>query len=471
MIEFYTERYTFVFIYYYNNTSTQKMNERSTFSSKLGVIAATVGSAVGLGNIWRFPYETGQNGGAAFLLVYVICVIMLGIPVMIAEFIIGRGAKANSNGAFKKLAPGTHWNLIGLSGIFAAIFILGFYSVIAGWTLEYVYQAITDQIGNRNATDFQQAFTGFTTDTFRPLIWLYLFLFINYYIVSRGVKNGIEKASNILTPLLFIILIVFCIRSLSLPGTKTGLTFLFHPDFSKIDSSTVLRAVGQAFFSMSIGMGTIITYASYFSNKTRLPRTAYTVAALDTIVAVLAGILIFPVVFTFGINPSQGPELVFITLPNIFQQMPGAYIWSILFFLLLSIAALTSTISLCEVATAYLHEEFHLSRKRATQVLMGIVFITGTLCSLSFGPLSDIQIFGLTIFNLCDFTASNILMPLGGMMIAIFVGWKLDKTFVYNEVTNHGEHKSMFYGLLIFCLKYIAPIAIFLIFLSGLKLI
>lgn len=447
------------------------MNERSTFSSKLGVIAATVGSAVGLGNIWRFPYEVGQNGGGAFLLIYIICVLALGIPVMLAEFVIGRSAKSNSNGAFKKLAPGTRWNIIGLSGIFAAIFILGFYSVVAGWTLEYVYQAITDQIANQDASGFEKAFTGFTANTYRPLIWLYLFLAINYYIVSRGVKNGIEKASNILTPLLFVILIIFCVRSLFLPGAKEGLSFLFYPDFSQITPNTILRAVGQAFFSMSIGMGTIITYASYFSDKTRLPRTAYTVATLDTVVAILAGILIFPAVFTFHINPSQGPELVFITLPNIFQQMPGAYIWSVLFFVLLSIAALTSTISLCEVATAYIHEEFKLTRKRATQLLMVIVVITGTLCSLSFGPLANVKLFGLTIFNLCDYIASNILMPLGGMMISIFVGWKLDKTLVYNQITNNDEHKSHFYNILIFCLKYVAPIAIFLIFLSGLHII
>ena len=446
------------------------MTKRATFVTKIGVIAATVGSSVGLGNIWRFPYETGQNGGAAFLLVYILCVLFLGLPVMLAEFVIGRSAKANVNRSFLKLAPGTHWNIIGYMCVFAPVFIMGFYSVIAGWTLDYVYQAATFGMSQKSPEYFSTAFTEFTASPIRPLFWIFLFLGMNYFIVSRGVSDGIERASNVLMPLLFVILIAFCIRSLFLPGVKDGLSFLFHPDFSKIDSGVILRAMGQAFFSLSLGMGTLITYASYFSDKTSLPKTAITVASLDTFVAVMAGVIIFPAVFSFGISPSQGPELIFITLPNVFQHIPGAYVWSILFFVLVTVAALTSTISLCEVAIAFLHEEFHFTRRRASQILILICLVMSTLCSLSFGPLKDFLIFGFSIFNFCDFLASNILLPAGGMLISIFVGWKLNRQFIKDELSNHGATRLWYFGILMFCMRFVAPIAIFLIFLSGLGL-
>ncbi|MCP9612998.1 sodium-dependent transporter [Coprobacter tertius] len=446
------------------------MTKRATFATRLGVIAATAGSSVGLGNIWRFPYETGQNGGAAFLLVYCICVIVLGLPVMLAEFTIGRSAKANATRTFMKLSPGSYWFIVGFLGIFAAVFIMGFYSVIAGWTLEYVWQSISFGLTGKDPAFFQSAFVEFTSSSFRPIFWTALFLLINYIILSRGVHNGIEKASNILMPLLFVLLIIFGIRSLFLSGTAEGLSFMFHPDFSKIDSGVVLRAMGQAFFSLSLGMGTLITYSSYFSENTSLPKTAVTVASLDTVVAVLAGIVIFPAVFSFGISPSQGPELIFITLPNVFQHMPGAYFWSILFFILITVAALTSTISLCEVAIAFLCEEFGFIRSRATQLLVFICFVMSILCSLSFGALSDVKIFGFTIFDFCDFLASNILLPLGGMLISIYVGWKLDRKFVRNELNNHGKINDWYFPALMICLKYIAPVAIFIIFLSGLGL-
>ena len=259
------------------------MTKRATFATRLGVIAATAGSSVGLGNIWRFPYETGQNGGAAFLLVYCICVIVLGLPVMLAEFTIGRSAKANATRTFMKLSPGSYWFIVGFLGIFAAVFIMGFYSVIAGWTLEYVWQSISFGLTGKDPAFFQSAFVEFTSSSFRPIFWTALFLLINYIILSRGVHNGIEKASNILMPLLFVLLIIFGIRSLFLSGTAEGLSFMFHPDFSKIDSGVVLRAMGQAFFSLSLGMGTLITYSSYFSENTSLPKTAVTVASLDTV--------------------------------------------------------------------------------------------------------------------------------------------------------------------------------------------
>ena len=444
------------------------MAKRATFATKLGVIAATAGSSVGLGNIWRFPYETGQNGGAAFLLVYFICVLILGLPVMLAEFTIGRSAKSNASRAFIKLTPKTHWYIVGILGIFAAVFIMGFYSVIAGWTLDYVYQSLTFGLSNKSPEAFQTAFTEFTKDPIRPIFWTGLFLLVNYVILVRGVHNGIEKASNVLMPLLFVILIIFSIRSLFMSGTADGLSFMFHPDFSKIDSNVILRAMGQAFFSLSLGMGTLITYSSYFSDKTSLTKTAVTVASLDTFVAIMAGVMIFPALFSYGISPAQGPELIFITLPNVFQQMPGAYLWSLLFFILITVAALTSTISLCEVAISYLHEEFGFIRSRATLWLIFLCFIMAVLCSLSFGPLSDFTILGYTIFNFSDFLASNILLPLGGMLISIYVGWILDKKFVKNQISNYGQIKIWYFDLLMISLRFIAPVAIFLIFLYGL---
>lgn len=442
--------------------------KRVTFATKLGVIATAVGSAVGLGNIWRFPYETGQHGGAAFLLIYIGCILLLGIPVVLAEFIIGRGSHSNVSGAFRKLSPSTGWHYISYLGITAAVLIMSFYSVIAGWTMEYTYQALIDSFGSHTPEEFQQDFTAFTSSPLRPIFWTFLFLGINYVIINRGVQNGIEKYSNVMMPLLFLLLLVFCVRSITLPGAGAGLSYLFDPDFSKIDSSVVLGAMGQAFFSLSLGMGTLITYSSYFSSRTKLVRSATTIAAFDTLVAVLAGIIIFPAVFTFGISPSQGPELVFITLPHVFQQMPGAYIWSVLFFILLFLASLTSTISMCEISVAFFTEERKMSRKKASLLHISACAVLGVLCSLSFGVLSEATLFGRTVFGWCDFLSSNILLPLGGMLISIYVGWVLDKKVIRKEMTNNGELRTRLARILVFVLRYIAPTAIILIFLGGL---
>jgi NSS family neurotransmitter:Na+ symporter len=325
---------------------------RATFGSKLGVIMATVGCAVGLGNIWRFPYMIGQNGGAAFLAIYIICIILLGLPVMLSEFFIGRYTRKNAAGAFKVLAPGTKWSLIGYNGVLASFLILGFYSVVAGWTLEYIMQAVTGSLSDKAPEAFAQDFKLFSTEIFRPILWTVTFIGLTHFIVVSGVKEGIERTSKVMMPILFLILLALCIRSVTLPNASEGLYFLFKPDFSKITSAVVLSAMGQAFFSLSIGMGCLITYSSYFSKDTKMQITALQVTILDTLVAVMAGIMIFPAVFSFGIAPTAGPELVFITLPNVFQQLPMGAIWSLVFFLLLALAALTSTISLHEVATS-----------------------------------------------------------------------------------------------------------------------
>lgn len=445
--------------------------KRATFGSKIGVILATVGCAVGLGNIWRFPYMLGENGGAAFLLVYISCILFLGIPVMITEFFIGRYSRKNAAGAFKVMAPGTKWSVIGYNGVAAAFLILGYYAVVSGWTLEYIVQAFSGSLEGKNATDFADEFTAFSTGVFRPILWTVVFIALTHIIIISGVKEGIERASKVMMPVLFLILIALCVRSATLPGASEGLTFLFNPDFSKIDSSVVLSAMGQAFFSLSIGMGCLITYASYFGKDTNLQTTSLQVTILDTMVAVLAGVMIFPAVFSFGIEPTTGPELVFITLPNVFEQLPFGNIWSFVFFVLLALAALTSTISLHEVSTAYVHEEYHISRKKAAIIVSVGVTIVGILCSLSMGLLKSYTLFGLNFFNLLDFVTAKIMLPLGGMMICIFTAKRVDKLLLKEEVTNHGTIRFYFFNTYAFFVKYIAPIAIGLIFLNELGLL
>lgn len=444
---------------------------RATFGSKLGVIMATVGCAVGLGNIWRFPYMIGQNGGAAFLAIYIICIILLGLPVMLSEFFIGRYTRKNAAGAFKVLAPGTKWSLIGYNGVLASFLILGFYSVVAGWTLEYIIQAVTGSLSDKAPEAFAQDFKLFSTEIFRPILWTVTFIGLTHFIVVSGVKEGIERTSKVMMPILFLILLALCIRSVTLPNASEGLYFLFKPDFSKITSAVVLSAMGQAFFSLSIGMGCLITYSSYFSKDTKMQITALQVTILDTLVAVMAGIMIFPAVFSFGIAPTAGPELVFITLPNVFQQLPMGAIWSLVFFLLLALAALTSTISLHEVATAYVHEEYQITRTKAAWFVSGGVMVLGIISSLSIGIWKEYTLFGLTFFDLLDYLTAKIMLPFGGMLICIYLGNRVDRKILKEELTNKGTVPFYFFNTYAFFMKYIAPIAIGMIFLNELGII
>ena len=444
---------------------------RATFGSKLGVLMATVGCAVGLGNIWRFPYMIGQNGGAAFLAIYIICIILLGLPVMLSEFFIGRYTRKNAAGAFKVLAPGTKWSLIGYNGVLASFLILGFYSVVAGWTLEYIMQAVTGSLSDKAPEAFAQDFKLFSTEIFRPILWTVTFIGLTHFIVVSGVKEGIERTSKVMMPILFLILLALCIRSVTLPNASEGLYFLFKPDFSKITSAVVLSAMGQAFFSLSIGMGCLITYSSYFSKDTKMQITALQVTILDTLVAVMAGIMIFPAVFSFGIAPTAGPELVFNTLPNVFQQLPMGAIWSLVFFLLLALAALTSTISLHEVATAYVHEEYQITRTKAAWFVSGGVMVLGILSSLSIGIWKEYTLFGLTFFDLLDYLTAKIMLPFGGMLICIYLGNRVDRKILKEELTNKGTVPFYFFNTYAFFMKYIAPIAIGMIFLNELGII
>lgn len=451
-------------------------NNRANFGSKLGVILASAGSAVGLGNIWRFPFETGNHGGAAFILIYLGCVLFFGIPIMVAEFSIGRHSRANTASAYQKLAPGTHWRWVGRMGVLAGFLILGYYSVVAGWTLEYIVQAGTNAFAGQSANDFIASFNGFIAHPWRPALWMVVFMLMTHFIIVKGVEKGIEKSAKIMMPMLFLLLIVLAVCSVSLPGARAGIEFLLKPDFSKVDGNVLLGAMGQAFFSLSLGMGCLCTYASYFRNDTNLPKTALNVGWIDTMVAILAGFIIFPAAFSVGIQPDAGPSLLFITLPNVFQQAFGNLPWlavilSIMFYVLLALAALTSTISLHEVVTAYLHEEFNLTRGRAAKLVTAGCTFLGVLCSLSLGVGKELTVFGLTLFDLFDFLTAKIMLPLGGFFIAIFTGWYLDKRIVWEEVSNNGTLPKVVYRIWLFLLKYIAPIGIGFIFINELGLL
>lgn len=451
-------------------------DDRANFGSKLGVILASAGSAVGLGNIWRFPFETGNNGGAAFILIYLVCVLLLGIPIMIAEFSIGRHSRANTAGAYQRLAPGTQWRWVGRMGVLTGFLILSYYSVVAGWTLEYIGEAAGNGFADKTAEEFIDSFNSFVGHPFRPILWLVLFLLATHYVIVKGVEKGIEKSAKIMMPVLFLLLLVLTACSISLPGAGAGIEFLLKLDFSKVDSTVLLNATGQAFFSLSLGMGCLCTYASYFRDDTNLPRTAFNVAAIDTLVAILAGFIIFPAAFSVGIQPDAGPSLLFITLPNVFQQAFGSLPWlavllSLLFYVLLALASLTSTISMHEVVTAYLHEEFNLPRSKAARLVTSGCILLGIFCSLSLGVGKEYTLFGLTLFDIFDFLTAKIMLPLGGLFIALFTGWYLDKQLFRSEVTNNGTLKFAFYKTLVFVLRYIAPIGIAAIFINELGLL
>ncbi len=435
---------------------------RDSFSSKFGVIAAAAGSAIGLGNIWRFPYETGANGGGAFIIVYLVCVVIIGLPVMISELMIGRTAQRNPFGAFKMLAPKQPWYLIGLMGVVAAFMILAFYTVVAGWTLEYIYQSLMGNLDHKDPLQLKGMFDSFRYDSYRPLIWFLVFIGLTGWVVIAGIKNGIEKYTKILMPLLLLMLIAMAAYVLTLPGAFKGVEFLFKPDFSKVTPQVILKALGQAFFSLSIGMGTLITYGSYIKKKENLTGAAISVAGADTLIAIMAGIAIFPAIFSLtdvsnlDVSRLADEGLVFITLPSLLYSIPGGQILSTMFFVLLAVAALTSTISVLEVIVTYFVEELNLTRRKATVSAVGSVSVLGILSVLFTG-----------VFSFLNFTSANILLPLGGLFIVLFVGWFLSKKITRDELSNDGQIKSKLIPVYMFLVKFIAPVAIALVFIYG----
>lgn len=448
------------------------MEHRGNFGSRLGVILASAGSAVGLGNIWRFPTEVGRNGGAAFILVYLFCVFLVAMPVMVSEFIVGRRSKSNTIGAYRVLSPGKPWVIIGYMGVLGGILILSFYSVVAGWTLHYTIDSFRNVLSAN--LDFAKVFNDFVTHPWKPLLFQYLFLLMTHFVVVRGVESGIERSSKMMMPLLFLLILMLTGFSLCMPGAADGLTFLLKPDFSKVTTSVVLSAMGQAFFSLSVGVGCLATYASYFKPDTRLVKSAFSVCFIDSMVAIMSGFIIFPAAFSVaGVEVNAGPGLVYITLPHVFNMAFGSmpllgYAFSGMFYVLLLLAALTSTISMHEIATAFIHENFKLSRKISATIVTAICLLLGTACSLSFGPWNEIKVFGMGFFDLFDFVTAKYMMPLGGLLITLFIGWYLKQEVVREELTNAGTLQVRTYKFLFFLIRWVAPVGVILIFLNEL---
>ena len=446
--------------------------EQENFGSKIGAILAAAGSAVGLGNIWRFPTETGNNGGAAFLLIYIGFMLFLGVPIMVSEFVIGRHSQTSVTQSFFKMSGGKKgWKLMGLIPVIAGFLVLSYYAVVAGWTLYYAFLAGIDGFAGKTPDEIGTAFQSFCADPVNPLIWMAIILVINGLIVALGVQKGIERGAKIMMPLLFIFIIILVACSFTLPGAEAGLQFLFHPDFSKVTGQTLLNAMGQAFFSLSVGLCCLCTYATYFKKDVNLMQDGLQVATIDTLVAICAGLIIFPAVFSItGLAPSQGPSLVFVTLPNVFQQAFGssivAYIFSLCFYLLLVMAALTSSISMLEMIVAYFYQERHISRPVASIGATVVCLILGTFCSLSFGIWKDVTLFGMGFFDLFDFIVAKLIMPIGGMLICVFLGWIVDEKVLRAEITNMGTLRAPYYPVFRFIIRYLAPICILLIFIS-----
>lgn len=442
-------------------------NDRESFKTSFGLMAAAIGSAVGLGNIWRFPYITGVYGGGAFLVVYLLCVALIGIPIMIAEFIIGREGKKDAIGSFNRLAPKEPWFISGILGVGAAFLILSFYGVIAGWTLEYIVSAVLNRFAGLSAAGIESYFTSFISDPIRPIVWQVIIMAITSFVVASGVEKGIEKVAKVLVPLLLVIIIILDIRAITLPGGKAGLDFLFKPNFAELTKEGILAALGHAFFSLSLGMGIMITYGSYIPKDENLGKLSLNISIADTLIAILAGVAIFPVVFAFGIEPGSGPGLVFITLPNVFAQMTGGYFFSIVFFALLALAAITSTISLLEAVVAYVMERFGMKRIKATIITATLITLVGVLASLSNGKLSHIELFGDNIMDFLDNLTADFFLPISAFISSIFVGWRLDKKIVENQLTNNGTIQVGYVKLLSFLFKIVSPIAILIVFVSG----
>ena len=446
--------------------------KRDGFTSSFGVLAATLGSAVGLGNIWKFPYMTGANGGAGFLLVYLLATLLIGLPVMIAEITLGRQAKANPITTLQRLAPrGQPWWLIGAFGMLAAFLIMSFYSEVVAWVFAYILKAIDGSILSSDPQVTGAAFGALISDPLQSLLWQWGVLIFIGGILLCGVSKGIEAVTKKLMPLLFLLLLMLCAVSLSLEKASEGLAFLFQPDFSKITGSVVLMAMGLAFFKLSIGMGTMMTYGSYFRDDQNIPATTVRVMAADLFVSMLAGIAIFPAVFTFGFEPAAGPSLVFITIPAVFAQIPMGHLLMVVFFVLAAVAATGAMLSLLEVPVAIIHERFGLSRKKATLISLLILALMGSTCALTNSTLADFKLFGMTMFDLFDYLSSNIILPAGGIFVALFVGWVWGFDKLKLALSNHGALANEgLVRVLFFLLRYVSPLLILLVMLKGLGL-
>ena len=450
------------------------MSERANFKNTLGVILATAGSAVGLGNVWRFPYMTGQNGGASYIVIYILCVLLLGIPCMISEFIIGRHSASNTARAYNKMGN-RWWGIIGMLSVSTGFLITCYYVIVSGWCLQYMYATVLGEL-HGDAAYFISYFSDFSSNPWKPLLWVAVFMGITHWVIIHGVRGGIERASKVLMPALFILLLVIVVASCMLPGAERGISFLLKPYLSKIDGSVCLNAMGQSFYSLSIGMGCICTYASYFSRRTNLSQSAIQISVIDCLVAILAGLMIFPAAFSVGVQPDSGPSLIYITLPNVFQQAFSAVpfvgtIVSFAFYALMSLAALTSMISLHEVSTAFFQEEMHISRKRSATIVSVSTSVIAIFCSLSLAGVDWLVIGGKSLFDWFDFVTGQLFLPIVGFFACLFIGWYVPKDIVRDEFTNWGTLRSPLYPVFLVCVRFVCPTGILLVFLNQLGII
>lgn len=446
------------------------MAAREHFGSRFAAVMAMAGSAIGLGNIWRFPYMVGQNGGAAFIIVYLLAAVLLSLPIFMAESIIGRSTHQGTFGAMQTLAPGTKWKWLGLLTVASPLIIMSYYSVVGGWSIEYLLKSLTFGF---NKPEVATEFGSFISSTWGPLLAHTAFMATCALIVVFGVKKGIENFSKITTPVLFVLIVIIMVFSCTLPGAYKGIEYLVKPDFSALTGEAVAMAVGQSFFSLSLGVGTILTYASYIKKEENLLSAGIGTSAFDLLFAIIAGFAIMPAVFASGIEPGAGPGLIFETLPFIFSKMAGTMpvvsgIIAILFFVTILFAALTSAISMYETGVAYLTEERHMSRKAAVLLIFAGCWTVGVLCSLSFGPLFGFKLIGNSIFDLLDKFASNILMPFGGILFTVFVGWIMPKPQVKAEITSGKTTMAsqVVYSVMYFLIRFVAPVGILAIMIS-----
>ena len=445
---------------------------RDGFTSTFGVLVATLGSAVGLGNIWKFPSLTGMNGGAGFLLVYLLATLLVGLPVMIAETMLGRAARANAVTTFERVAPRNQWwwKIVGWMGFAAALLIMSFYSGVAGWVYAYIFKAMSGEISTMDPKVAGEVFGKLVSDPVSSLVWQWVVLGVTGSIIMLGVSKGIEAVARKLMPLLFILLLILCARSLTLPGAMQGLTFLFSPDLAKITPAVVLTALGLAFFKLSIGMGTMMTYGSYFRENQNIPATTTRVMLADLSVSLLAGIAIFPAVFAFGFEPAAGPSLVFMTIPAVFTAMPGGTVFMTIFFILTAIASVCAILSLLEVPVAILSERCGLGRKMASLYTILAIALLGVPATLSQSLTAEMKVFGMNPFDLFDFLSSNVLLPLGGILICLFVGWVYGLPQLQKQLSNKGElQNSQLVRIVFFLVRYVTPVSIALVLLHGLK--
>ncbi|NQD65265.1 sodium-dependent transporter [Bacillus haikouensis] len=442
------------------------MSQREQWSSKFGFILAAAGSAIGLGAIWKFPYTAGQNGGGAFFLIFILFTLLLGLPLLLAEFSIGRTAQSNAIDSYKKIAPGTQWHWVGILGMVTSFILLSFYSVVGGWIVVYLYKAITGEMNGLTSEQYGELFGATISNPGLSIFVQLIFILMTILVVAKGVQNGIERASKIMMPALFVLFIILVIRAVTLDGAMEGITFLLQPDFTKVTSQTILEAMGQSFFTLSVGVSVMVTYSSYLPKDQSLPRSAVSIVAMNIFIVLLAGLAVFPAVFSFGLEPGAGPVLLFNVLPTIFNQLPFGMLFFIAFLVLFLFAALTSAFSMLEIIVSVIAKGDQALRKKWSWIIGLAIFAFGVPSALSYGVLSDVIIFGKTIFDLADFTVSNVLLPVGSLLIALFIPVKMKKTALYEELKRGSGLKRGLFETWYFLIRFIAPILIIAVMLD-----